>query len=226
MAARRARSVLCLMLGSVIVVLAGCAAETPPSAAAPAVDAPVVGAVAELTGPWRAKPLGLDPVMRRAIEAACGRDMEVRGTPAVFMDVRGEGVAIVRLSGARSAGCDAMHIQADGSVIGAGGGWSQDGPERLAAIGADAFADIQRSRVEGGNLTATGSSVLGRAGAGIASVVIEPLGQPQVVASLQNGWFGAWWPAPAGAFAGGGEGPPIIIRGYDLLGTLISEVEG
>ncbi len=201
-----------------------CGAEAPPSGAAPAVAVPAVGAIAELTGPWRAKPLGLDPMMRRRIEQACGRDMEIPGTPAVFVDVRGAGVAIVRLSGPRAGGCDALHIQQDGSVIGAGGGWNQGQPEQLAAIPADRLEVTQQSTVNGGDLKVEGWSILGRAGAGIASVVVEPIGQPPVTASLENGWFGAWWPAAAGVGQGGADPPPVVVRGLDLLGTELAEV--
>jgi hypothetical protein len=67
-------------------------------------------------------------------------------------------------------------------------------------------------------------SVIGRAGVGIASVTVEWTGSPVVVATLQNGWFAAWWPAPlAGRNGRGPDFPAVRIRAFDALGDQVAE---
>jgi hypothetical protein len=188
--------------------------------------------LAELVGPWRSEPLGLDPVMAGRIAEACARDMAgpggappPAGVPPQVIDVRGAGVAIVRVSGPTAAmGCDALQITPTGDITGAGGGWSTGQAEVLPAIGATEFADVQRSTITGGDLRVTGWSVIGRAGAGIAAVTVSEAGGPVVVATLQNGWFAAWWPAPAAAVGnGGGIQPAALLRGFDSFGNQLVE---
>jgi hypothetical protein len=78
--------------------------------------------------------------------------------------------------------------------------------------------------VDGGSLTVEGWSVVGRVGAGIASVTVEPVGHLVVVATVQNGWFAAWWPARPGESVGDGrETPPIRIRAFGALGDQVAE---
>jgi hypothetical protein len=78
--------------------------------------------LAELTGPWRPTPLVLDPALRARAAEACRRDIELPpGAVPAVMDTRGEGVVTVRMTGAIERSCDALEIEADGGVIGAGG---------------------------------------------------------------------------------------------------------
>jgi hypothetical protein len=182
--------------------------------------------LADLVGPWRREPVGLLEVTARRIGEACSRDMGgPPGVPLQLIDVRGAGVAIVRLSGPTAAiGCDALQITPTGDILGAGGGWSTDQAEVLPAIGPTELADIQRSTITGGDLHVAGWSVVGRAGAGIAAVTVAKAGGPVVVATLQNGWFAAWWPAPAAAVAdGGGIQPAVLLRGFDSFGNQLVE---
>src|SRR6185295_1473781 len=98
-------------------VIAACADD------APVPIEPRPATLAELTGPWRAAPLSLDPVMWSTIEVTCRRDIEFpAGAHALHIEVRGGGVAIVRMTGAQSGTCDALEITPDGRVNGAGGG--------------------------------------------------------------------------------------------------------
>jgi hypothetical protein len=191
--------------------------------------APVVAAsLAELLGPWRAEPLGLDPAMAGRIVDRCARDMEgPPGVPPQFIDVRGAGVAMARLSGPNTAiGCDALQITANGGVEGAGGGWRSGEAEQLPGLGVTEIAAIQRSTVGGGHLEVQGWSVHGRVGNGIASVTVEPAGHPVVVATVQNGWFAAWWPARPDEiddFERATQHPAVRIRGFGALGEPVAE---
>ena len=172
---------------------------------------PVPATLAELTGPWRAAPLSLDPVMWSTIEGVCRRDIEFpAGAHALHIEVRGGGVAIVRMTGAQSGGCDALQITPDGRVNGAGGGQRSEASELWVVPPGNLLGPIQQQTVEGGDLKLTGWSVSGPVGAGIQTVIVQPLGQPQIVATVMNGWFSAWWPAQLAdpnAPAGGGLRP-------------------
>ena len=71
-----------------------------------------------------------------------------------------------------------------------------------------------------------GWSVIGRAGSDIASVEIEPAGVPPILATTENGWFAGWWPAnvPAGKLGAPAPEPDVVVRGYDVGGTLLAEI--
>jgi hypothetical protein len=72
---------------------------------------------------------------------------------------------------------------------------------------------------------------LRRSGAALA----QPLGQPQIVATVMNGWFSAWWPgqlADPNAPAGGAlqphirNMPAVTIQGLDANGEVINQIRG
>ena len=188
---------------------------------------PAIATGQDVAGPWRPAPLVLDPTLRDRIALTCRRDMERKPTSVVaVIDARGLEVAVVRMTGDSAGTCDALQISAAGQVNGAGGGWTQDGVEQLDAIGEEEIKGVELGNVGGGDLKAQGWSVMGRAGAAIASVVIETPGQPQILASLENGWFAAWWPAVIPNLGRGQGAPPqpeYIVRGFDAAGTLLAE---
>ena len=188
--------------------------------------APAPASIAQLTGPWQPQPYMLDPILRGRLEQTCRTDMERGpGSVAGVVDVRGERVAVVRMVGQSAGACDALEITQDGRVTGAGGGWRVDGAEQLAALPLAELADIQFGQVGGGELKVEGWSVMGRAGPQIASVVVEPAGVPQILATLENGWFAAWWPAVIDNERGAPQPEPaVVVRGYDAAGTLLDEV--
>ena len=185
--------------------------------------------LAELTGPWQAAPLTLDPVMWGTIEGACRRDIEFpAGAQALHIDVRGGAVAIVRMTGAQSGTCYALQITPDGRVNGAGGGMRSDAPEHWVIPAGTTLGPVEQQTVEGGDLKVTGRSVHGPVGAGIQSVIVQPLGQPQMAATVMNGWFAAWWPV---ALPQNQQGAPIApgpfrIQGFDANGQLVNEIRG
>ncbi len=177
--------------------------------------------LAELAGAWSARPLLLDPVLRSRIAETCARDMEMGpGATALLIDVRGAGVATLRMS---RGSCDALKIDPDGSIHGAGGGAS--GMEQGRALANDALGQVEQHMVIGGDLTVEGWSAIGRVGPDISLVVVQPVDHVAVVATLENGWFGAWWPArPFEPPRDGRRFPPAIVRAYNALGVLVNEV--
>jgi hypothetical protein len=150
------------------------------------------------------------------------------GSVAAVMDARGEGVVTVRMTGVSSGSCDALQVTIGGEVMGAGGGSTEGGGglEQLAPIGQFELAMLERSEVGGGSLSATGLSLRGRAGAGIASVVVQPGDHAAVLATVENGWFAAWWPKEGLQDQMGRPQiwPPFVVRAYDAAGTLVDEI--
>jgi hypothetical protein len=181
--------------------------------------------IADLVGPWRASPLGLDAAMRAQIEQVCRRDIEFpAGSFAAIIDVRGAGVATVRMTGRQFGSCDALHIAANGAVNGAGGGTRAERGEQLAPLAPTEIAGLEQQRVEGGELRISGSSVYGRIGPDVVAVTVVPRGQPAVIATVANGWFAAWWPVPARDPAVIPETPPFLVQAYDASGAVASEL--
>ena len=188
---------------------------------------PPPATLAQLTGPWQAAPMRLDPVIWGTIENACRRDIEFpAGAHAMHVDVRGGGVAIVRMTGAQSGTCYALQIMADGHVNGAGPGARSDARERWVVPAGTTLGPIEQQTVEGGELKVTGTSVQGPVGAGIQTVIVQPLGQPQIAATVMNGWFSAWWPVALPQNQQGAPPPaaPIRIQGFDANGQLVNEI--
>jgi len=211
-------------------VLAACADDSP----VPIEPRPAT--LAELTGPWWAAPLSLDPVMWSTIEGTCRRDIEFpAGAHALHIEVRGGGVAIVRMTGAQSGTCDALEITPDGRVNGAGGGTRSEASEHWLVPPGTTLGPVEQQTVEGGSLKVSGRSVSGPVGAGIQTVIVQPLGRPQIVATVMNGWFSAWWPAQlADPNAPAGRGlqphlgnmPAVTIQGLDVNGEVVNQIRG
>ncbi len=210
------------ILAVVAMLAAACGEE--PTAVPPQPVRPAT--LAELAGPWRATPMRLDPALRARAEAVCRRDMErLPASVTAVMDARGEGVVTVRMTGVSAGTCDALQIANNGQVMGAGGGSRMEGVEELPALGAAAFGQVETGQVGGGALTVTGWSVFGRVGVAITSVVVEPQIHPVVQASIEDGWFSAWWPVviPAPQLGRRLDRPKFVVRGYDALGVQIAE---
>ena len=213
-----------LVVASLLFVACG-EAETAPAPQRPAAPgAPAT--LAQLLGPWQATPLVLDLMARTRVEQACSRDIEMPpGSRAVLVDARGAGVVSVVMRGQTAGGCYALEIMANGQITGAGGGWRADRLPGLPVLGESELADIEQQTVSGGNLKVVGWSVVGRAGPAITSVLVAPQGHPVVTATLENGWFGAWWPArPGDPSPDDGRFLPIVVGGYDAFGVLQDEV--
>jgi hypothetical protein len=211
------------ILATSVLLAAACGGQD--SAVAILPQAPA--SIAQLIGPWQPQPFVLDPALRSRVEQTCRRDME-RGpnSVAALVDVRGGGVAVVRMIGADAGACEALEITAAGQINGAGGGWRADGVEQLAPIGATELANAQVGSVGGGSLKVQGWSVIGRAGPDIASVEVEPVGVPPILATLENGWFAGWWPAnvPPDRRGDPAFAPDVVVRGYDAAGALLTEI--
>ncbi len=165
-----------------------------------------------LDGPWQAVPFAVPGPMVEAIDRTCRGGFEdafPQQTQLMVVDVRGGGRVEAQYAGpdGTEANC-VVTVDATGRQEWAGGGTGSGGtPWRV----------LQASELEfvAGSGSAEASNTVGRAGPGIARVVIVVPGQPPVSASLANGWYVAWWP---------GEWPPgTKVTGIDPLGQTVAE---
>ena len=217
-----ARRSLSLVI-AVVLIVAACADEpAEPPAAVPAT-------IQQLTGAWAVRPYLLDPAVWTRAEDACRRDVQLAPqTRAILIDARGAGVLTVRMTGQSAGECNALQILGDGTVVGAGGGWSSGGPEQIVPAPGLKLVGAEQQEVGGGDLKTSGWSVMGQAGPGIAAVTVDPLGgRPLVQATLMNGWFAAWWPALPGEHdpLDGGPPPHVLVRAYDPAGTVVDQIQ-
>ena len=167
----------------------------------------------ELIGPWQPVPMGLPGTLIVDVDSTCRSSFPEFPQEAqlVVLDVRGAGKIEAQYAGPKriEAACWGITIDATGSV-GPGGGSSNVGEAEWHALPPN---EIEQ---HGGYGSAEASSTAGRAGPGIAKVLIDLPGCPPITASLANGWYLAWWP---------GEWPVgTKVLGLDSLGQTVIEV--
>ncbi len=222
------RGLVLIGLVAMAAAVAACGEETMQ------VPVPRPASIAELNGPWRPQPFTLDPLLRDRIADACRRDMGRQpGSELAVIDARGGGLVTVRMTGASAGECSGIAISPDGQLIPGGGGGVMDGLEVLPRLKDFELGPLEVSGGAGGDLLPVEGliNVFGRAGAGIATVEVEPASGPSLIATLRNGWFAAWWPialgneAPDGAFRHRlpRELFDFVVRGYDGANQLVAE---
>jgi hypothetical protein len=143
------------------------------------------------------------------------------------IDARGMGFASVRMTGPGAGTCDAIVITPEGDVMPWGGGSRQDGVEVVAPLAPTGLGPVEVTGSSGGEFLPAGQGMVlvsGRAGPGIAAVHVVPAAHEAMAASLENGWFVAWWLVPADP-ADVPLTPPIVVRAYDASGTLVAETQ-
>ena len=191
-----------VLMAAVLFAAVACGSESPPPARVPA------GAI---DGPWQAAPFALPGQLVEAVDRACrgGFDEFPQQTQLMVIDARGAGHAEAQYAAPNGdeASCIAT-IDAAGRVTWNGGGSGSLGKDWPVLKGFELEAS-------GGYGSTGASTTAGRAGAGIARVVIVRPGQPPVTASLASGWYLAWVP---------GDWPPgTKVFGFDPLGQRVAE---
>jgi hypothetical protein len=167
-----------------------------------------------IAGPWQAVPFApLDARLTDAAEAAC-RDMDGAGparVQVVLHDQRGAGVDTVILAGpAFLAECDTQ-LRTNALVTSVGG---SSAPFR-GAPPPDLAVTTELGTTMSGTGVPTRTVVGGRAGAGVARVVVAVADGRQVTASLGNGFYVAWWPGADTAVSivvSGPDGSPVATH--------------
>ena len=217
------------LIGAVIAVgllVAACGGETPSDAAAPDLRVRGPATLADLVGPWQRQPFSIDPNVRAAADRACRADGDFPSSvELVAVDARGDGRLISVYAGPRgSAECAYGKVDPTGTVTGglSRGLLLEQPPEpgKFAPSGGGGWSDEDGAAVQ---------YVTGRVGAGTARVVLDVEGIGPVAASLDNGWYIAWWPVGMGP--SDGQGPPRMlskafsIMAYDASGQVTDRIE-
>ena len=183
--------------------VAGCGADNP--------DPVEVHAISE---PWRPEPFAVAPEVLASARGPC-LDMQQRapnmpqGVSLAVADARGGSKILLVYAGPNAEADCLVEILPSGDA----------GPTSGGSSVGDAFQPMAAGAVksEGGSSIEDGpnpvSSIVGRAGPGVARVVVSLAGGRQVAATLgPSGWFAAWWP-DATAVSG--------LTAYDGAGAVI-----
>ena len=164
--------------------------------------------------PWQSRPFAVDPLLIIEAERICRdptRPMMRAGLPLVVVDARGEDRLLLLFAGAAETGeCFLERDRTGRLMFDSGGGGSASGP--LPALQP---AEI-RFNGAGSSDDPEGpwSFGVGQAGAAVAFVELTPPSGVVVRASLNRGWFAAWW-------YGLDHDAQIVVRGYDAGGRLV-----
>jgi hypothetical protein len=172
----------------------------------------------DLAEPWQAVPFDLDAPTLAAATGACRLQLKRRELPPLaVVDSRGANTVMVLFAEPlATANCVVVR-----DITGAFVMTSSDTGSRKAqapVIGRELHRrNISRTIAAVGEAT----YVIGLAGPEIASVEIVTPSGGRLRASLEGGWFAAWWPGNSMV-----EWFKTRINGYDASGALISFSEG
>jgi hypothetical protein len=193
-----------LTLAMAVGVCAGCDEAEPFSPAA----------THDLAEPWQARPFAVDPTLIAAAERICrdpARQMFPAGLPLVLVDARGDNRLTLLFAGPADTSQCFLTRDGAGQLTFAGGEGSGGdvrpalGPTEIIFNGAGSEDHPVRPTSHG----------VGRVGIAVATVELIPPSGVSVQASLNRGWFAAWW-------YGLDHEAVIKFRGYDAAGRLVT----
>jgi hypothetical protein len=195
------RTVLAFVAAATIAV--GCGAD-----AAETVEPPH-----SIHEPWQAEPFSVDQAVLTSALAAC-RDLgpeqfQAPATPSlVAVDARG-GSHVFLVSADRKTENDCfVEVGPSGKATPQGAGSTSGLPFQPLDPGAIELV----SSSSNSNDVATMSGIVGRAGPGVARVVVTLADNRPIVASLsRSGWYAAWWPDGTAS---------TKVTAYDGVGTV------
>ena len=153
---------------------------------------------------WLATPTAAEGAARTGLASECQKTMDSSAS-AVLVEQRGTSNLTVLADSSEclnAAGLGGMR----GTLITSARNAMPDAKPTaggLQVIGNGALSGIGQvdERTGATEMVAGYMGVIGRVGADVRSVVVHTPGQPDITASLQNGWVAAWWPSlqdPAG----------------------------
>lgn len=188
--------------------------------AGPAQPDPVRAAtLAELIGPWHREPLRPPAAVIAAADRTCRLEpLLPRDVVLVAIDARGGSrLPTIFASDDAMAYCGFLTIADNGTLSGSLSGSETGFPEPVLAPGRLlGWGGAGEGRVSDEDAWC---SFTGRAGPGVARVVIEAPVAGLITATLQNGWYLAWWPVSCGP-----PGRVVISTAYDAGGRVTDQV--
>lgn len=147
---------------------------------------------------WSPTPTLAQGSMRTDLAAACQQWMDTDSVP-VLIEQRGTSNLTVLADSSECLNAQGLGGMR-GTLTSGGGGTVPDGApdaDDVQVISSDALNGIGSAPDATGHvdLVAGYMGVIGRAGSNVLSVVVHTPGQPDITASMENGWFAAWWPS-------------------------------
>ncbi len=192
-------------------MLTACGSLKPPASSPSSIE--------QLRGPWRPTPLRLGSDLRAELDTACRKATQMPATLSlVVVDARGASRVVLQYAAANGSQADC-----EGTIDGEwlSYGWRPRHPHevggplanrelRIAAQARPVFDPVHAGPDQYLYMT-------GQAGADIHQVVAEVHGAPRIVATMADGWFALWAPAPPDG--------RIRLLGLDDDGAKLAELD-
>ena len=183
-----------------VVLALAVAAATAAGCGSGEAEADPIELVHSIHEPWQAEPFAVEQALVARAETAC-RDMKIGGPqaqmnpPLVAVDARGGSrLFLIGAQGNTETEC-LVDVDASGAAMMSIGG-ATSGGEAFGPLDPGAVTIVSGS--SGGGPPAL-ASVVGRAGPGVARVVVTlGDGRPVVATLTRAGWYAAWWPGATG----------------------------
>ena len=177
-----------------------------------------VATLAELIGPWRREPLRPSAAVTAAADRTCRlSDGVPRDAVLVAIDARGGSrLQAVFAADNASAFCLPLTITNNGVVEGFVNG-SEINAEQVPGPGR-LIARVGTGSPRDGDPDDAWCGATGRAGPGVARVVMEAQGAGPIAATVQRGWYLGWWPVACHLAA------PVLITAYDAGGRATYQI--
>jgi hypothetical protein len=173
----------------------------------------------DLAEPWQAAPFPVDPAIIAGAQRVCrdpaGGALPDATMPLVLADTRGGNFLFLMFANGFNDGQCFVERGADGRFVSQGGGGSLGGNVRapLPPNGIEFGGGGSQSTSRGPGLPDdTKSFGTGRVGDGVAVVEVVLADNTSLQASLNAGWYAAWWPSDASV---------KVVRAYDRGGSMI-----
>ncbi|GIG29791.1 hypothetical protein Cma02nite_23910 [Cellulomonas marina] len=159
---------------------------------------------------WTAIPAAPDPATAARATASCASSVPADVQPApVLVEQRGAVVLSVLADGAWASACVwSDHETSEGSIA----AYTRTMPAAPTADGVAVVSWVGTWSPEDGPWTA----VYGLAGSDVAQVVVDREAGGPVRATVQDGWFAAWWPT---------DSPAATVTPFDERGVPGAPVE-
>jgi hypothetical protein len=190
----------------------------------------------ELTAGWTAEPRRVDQATVDLVAQTCARSAaSFPGQPAVdtwrpaVVDVRGDVAMAVVTSGDKHLYCDFYGV-----------GKLEPSREPLRYLASSGSGSVHEPLPDGQQLSLSGHGefgsgsyeyaagrVIGQVGPEVTRVVVELEDGDEVVATVGDGWYVAWWPGDVRRillFQWADVPQPVTVRAYGAEGDLLAEL--